>query len=677
MQEDLSQHHQAEEQLLPTGCENAERPLNGSELFSSEQPPANPIPMPPVLLLCSNLSQANTMEKPRRCTNIWKIAYLILFIFIIRGDQDGSDSSEDQDGSHSSKGRPCKGQYKNDKSHDQDGSDSSEDQDGSHSSKGRPCKGQYKNDKSHDQDGSDSSEDQDGSHSSKGRPCKGQYKNDKSHEMHCMNKYESLKCKDVQEVCQKRTEGKRKPCKLARKCLELSLTCKGLEDGNFINKDSKFKLLKLQKFRKHEKLVLISNSSWIGERTFNRQNADVEVILPAELYDRAQEQQNDLSSINFFICNDHYLFEVENNTTILNDQVFGIIVGNTSIRNLTEGVTIKINHTMPNASHRCVFFFEDENISSWNSTGCNTTIEGKQTICMCDHLTYFAVLLDFNMNDNTLGQNVLTSLTYITRIGCGISAIFTAITVLHFWVIRKLKGNDTTKIHINLCIACFLLNTNFLINEWFSDLMIDGLCKTLAVFLHYSLLCLFTWMAIEGLHLYLMIVKVFNIYVKHYIQKMALVGWGFPAVVVSLCVGVRTDQYDQFQIETQNSNNSVSMCWISDKTIHYVTNCGFFSLVWLENFVILITVCIKLVKMQKGSSFGSRSVYKKLWTFLGLSYLLGITWGLAFLSHGPLRVVQIYLFSIFNSLQGFMIFLWYWAIQQPVKEQTTNDMTEK
>lgn len=63
-------------------------------------------------------------------------------------------------------------------------------------------------------------------------------------------------------------------------------------------------------------------------------------------------------------------------------------------------------------------------------------------------------------------------------------------------------------------------------NEWLSKLAIDGLCKAIAVFLHYSLLSTFAWMAIEGLHLYLMLIKVFNIYVRHYIYKLAIAGWG-------------------------------------------------------------------------------------------------------------------------------------------------------
>ncbi|XP_059849433.1 adhesion G-protein coupled receptor G2-like isoform X2 [Hypanus sabinus] len=174
-----------------------------------------------------------------------------------------------------------------------------------------------------------------------------------------------------------------------------------------------------------------------------------------------------------------------------------------------------------------------------------------------------------------------------------------------------------------------------------------------------------------------MLIKVFNTYVKHYIPKLALMGWGIPAVVVSLCIAVDKDNYGQFQIKMQDNNSSVSMCWIRNNIVHYVTNCGFFGMIWLLNLTMLITVCVKLAQMRKGFGSVSRSVWKDLWTVLSLSYLLGITWALPFFSHGPMYLVRTYLFCILNSLQGFFIFLWYCTIKLPSKEQTTNYTSDK
>uniref|UniRef100_UPI00398EA250 adhesion G-protein coupled receptor G2-like n=1 Tax=Pristiophorus japonicus TaxID=55135 RepID=UPI00398EA250 len=468
--------------------------------------------------------------------------------------------------------------------------------------------------------------------------------------------------------------------KLLRKCLKIALRCGALKVDEITEIYPHLRIhIRKSGISRFKGIKLRTNSSWVGESTTDIQNVEAEVILPAQLQTRAIEQHNDLSRIIFAIFNDTTLFEDENNSSLLNGKVFEVVVGNTSIQNLTDNVTITISHNhnkmiLDKSLHKCAFWFEDENENMtdfWDSTGCYTTVQDNQTICQCNHLSYFAVLLDFREN-TTLDKNVLISLIYITQIGCGISATFSAITVILYCVFRKHKNDEVTKIHMNLCAALFLLNINFLTNIWLSMLRNDGLCKTIAVCLHYSLLCTFTWMGIEAFHLYMMLIKVFNTYVKYYIQKLAFIGWGIPAVVVFVCIGVNKGNYGEFVIQTQDINSSVSMCWITNDTVHYITNCGYFGIICFGNTAMLITVCIKLIHVQRESIREKGSVWKDLCTILGICCLLGTTWALAFISYGPLRVAQMYLFSILNSLQGFFIFLWYCVIKRPSKDQMSS-----
>lgn len=81
-------------------------------------------------------------------------------------------------------------------------------------------------------------------------------------------------------------------------------------------------------------------------------------------------------------------------------------------------------------------------------------------------------------------------------------------------------------IHVSLSGALFLLNTTFLLTEWGARINLDWVCEFVAALIHYSLLCCFTWMAIEALHLYLLLIKVFNTYYKRYMLKLSLAGWG-------------------------------------------------------------------------------------------------------------------------------------------------------
>lgn len=106
------------------------------------------------------------------------------------------------------------------------------------------------------------------------------------------------------------------------------------------------------------------------------------------------------------------------------------------------------------------------------------------------------------------------------------------INLLFFF--RKIRRDYPSKILIQLCAALLLLNLVFLLDSWIALYDTRGLCIAVAVFLHYFLLVSFTWMGLEAFHMYLALVKVFNTYVRKYILKFCVVGWGmyffFPFV---------------------------------------------------------------------------------------------------------------------------------------------------
>ena len=106
----------------------------------------------------------------------------------------------------------------------------------------------------------------------------------------------------------------------------------------------------------------------------------------------------------------------------------------------------------------------------------------------------------------------------------------------------------------------------------------------------------------------------------------------------------------------------VCSCWITDQVFAYGMNLTFFSLVFLLNSGILIAVSGRILRLQgrrRGtSSSPSPSATtpglscRNLLTVLGLTCLLGSTWGLAFLSLSYANHAILYLFCILNSLQG-------------------------
>ncbi|KAL7405767.1 hypothetical protein ABVT39_006869 [Epinephelus coioides] len=221
------------------------------------------------------------------------------------------------------------------------------------------------------------------------------------------------------------------------------------------------------------------------------------------------------------------------------------LLGEQQLHNLTTPIkmTFGIPPHTDNESLQCHYF--DENEWLWKTDGCETSGSQTEIICSCDHATPFAVLL---MRE-PIAEIHWKILSYISYIGCGLSAFFTALSLVIYVFSRKHKLDYSISIHVSLSGALFLLNSTFLLTEWGPNVKPDWVCVFIAAFMHYALLCCFTWMAIEALHLYLLLIKVFNTYFKHYLVKLSLAGWGIPGVIVAVSLGVK--DFKQFYGVTQ------------------------------------------------------------------------------------------------------------------------------
>lgn len=100
---------------------------------------------------------------------------------------------------------------------------------------------------------------------------------------------------------------------------------------------------------------------------------------------------------------------------------------------------------------------------------------------------------------------------------------------------------------------------------------------------------------------------------------------------------------------------SLSRCWITSKhlLVHYITNCGYFGLIFLFNMAVFGVVVRKSCCLRvTGAVQGDHSAWKVALVAMALFCLLGATWALAFLTHGTSSAPVLYLFTVLNSLQG-------------------------
>ncbi|NXO67489.1 AGRG3 protein, partial [Phainopepla nitens] len=398
--------------------------------------------------------------------------------------------------------------------------------------------------------------------------------------------------------------------------------------------------------------------------------------------------------------------EVNQTAQVLDNTVVGITVGESSISGLQDPVQLMFAHReLPQGvTPQCVFWDPSKGTpcsgqlwaghrgctsthspspvpvagqaGGWRSTGCVTQPGDKGTVCSCDHLTFFTLLLNPALDDSTA-----RALMAVATAGCGVAMAFSIFTMAFCIFIRcRFRFEETVRInlglHVNLVGSLFLLNLAFLLNSGLSGRSHPRTCGVLGGLTHYCLLCCFTWTALEGCQLYLLFVKVLGIYIHRYLAKLSLVGWGFPVLVVGVAGAIGS--YGEYIIQTMDHQVIAHLCWITSKhlLVHYITNCGYFGLIFLFNMAVFGVVTQKSCSLQgTGAVQGHRKPWKVALVAAGLFCLLGATWALAFLTYGISSAAVLYLFTILNSLQGIFIFIWLVVLYYPKTKETTGSLS--
>ncbi|CAI5646265.1 unnamed protein product [Oreochromis niloticus] len=369
------------------------------------------------------------------------------------------------------------------------------------------------------------------------------------------------------------------------------------------------------------------------------------------------------------------------NGKVFRDSVVCVRAGNRAVENLSQPITLTFKHNKEVESGTCVFWQEtsaEDGTGYWSGQGCETNYTAHEFICSCKRQRFFAVLVNPGISVTKAHAD---KLNYITYIGSGLSAPFSLISLFIYIYLHRRHPEKSISLHMQLTVAMFCLHLTFLLSSLLAQLLKEkedsSSCLVLGLVLHWSLLATLTWSALEGFHLYLLLIRVFNIYVRRYLLKLSLIGWGFPTVVAAVCGISRV--YGKYTLNYSDSNLTQHMCWISDKSeqklliVSHITTVAFPFFVVVFNACMLGLVVFKIWDLRRGDrNFGSSSDWKKinkekrkrLWkdcvTVLGLSCVLGLPWGLASTTYVSLG--GIYIFTVLNSLQGLFIFLWSVAL---------------
>ena len=393
---------------------------------------------------------------------------------------------------------------------------------------------------------------------------------------------------------------------------------------------------------------------------------DVAIVLPIGEIRKQKELDNGTSlRLSFTILANADLFDARRNTTmgsanfVVDSPVIIAQVGNSSLSNLTKPVRVffrsRSEHNL-SIVPVCVFWDTLSISGGWSPSGCQfkgRTNDDGLYICECNHLTPLALLFPyFDKMDETHKM----ALSLISNIGCVASMVGLFLVILTFLLFRKWRKSLGNKILFNFALALFCLTGCFLS----AGLLIfdDRLCKTAAAAMHYFLLSSFSWMVVEGIYQYLNYVVIIGAknYKSCFMRRAGPVAWGLPILPV---LGILL--YDSKLYAHEND-----FCWMQLDAIYY-TVLAPIATILLFNIVIFIGVLksVLCLRMRAGIRT-SQSVQTRSWYQFRMAvcifFLLGLAWIFGFgviITSNDTRKVFEYLFCIFNSLQGLVIFVFF------------------
>ncbi|XP_052793494.1 deleted in malignant brain tumors 1 protein-like isoform X1 [Mya arenaria] len=293
----------------------------------------------------------------------------------------------------------------------------------------------------------------------------------------------------------------------------------------------------------------------------------------------------------------------------------------------------------------------------WSTNGCTLkhfdTKKGTVS-CHCDHLTNFAVLMSpaITTETETIHHRRLGVLSIV---GCSISIIglvLTITTYVCFW--RAVRSNRSVLL-LNLCTVLVLAYVLFLAGVNFTSH--HAVCTSIAVLLHYIFLAAFFLMLSEGCIIAQMVLRPLD---KRNILKILLgISYELPLVVVVISA----------TLSKLKGYGNDKFCWLSIDSGLFWAFAGPALTIIFTNTIITVAVIKRLFGTSAMSKRGDADKIKTgLRSVCILLPVFGITWLFGVFAVNKDTVVFQYLFVIFNSIQGVLIFIVQCIMDRKVQE---------
>ncbi|KAM9349992.1 adhesion G-protein coupled receptor G7-like [Symphorus nematophorus] len=341
----------------------------------------------------------------------------------------------------------------------------------------------------------------------------------------------------------------------------------------------------------------------------------------------------------------------------------------------------------------CVFW--NYSLDEWSTDGCSkgNTSDGLVT-CFCNHTTNFAALWVFREK-----YEYAEALDWISIIGLSVSILGLVLTIIHHIKENFYRRSHNTNSKIaQLCIYVSLLafiitflsgvenyapvngdsQTNSIPD---SDERMEpdrGSCTAVAALLHFFLLATFMWSGIYGTQLVVLFRSRLGILPRHWAKFSLAVGWGVPAVIMAITLGVT------YRVEKPLEYRQEEFCWLAAldkaKRFHFEKPMfwGFIlpvGLILIYNILVMILASPMIFRADPTKK---RSMANKILVSFSLAMLLGLSWTLGYLvlaTSGHTHLIFSIVFCLCTTTQGLQIFILFTARTRSFKATVSQSVS--
>ncbi|XP_041715251.2 adhesion G-protein coupled receptor G7-like [Coregonus clupeaformis] len=204
-----------------------------------------------------------------------------------------------------------------------------------------------------------------------------------------------------------------------------------------------------------------------------------------------------------------------------------------------------------------------------------------------------------------------------------------------------------------------------------------GPCTAVAVLLQYFLLGTFTWNTMYATHVFLMIRNSLATSPSHFTAYTVAIGWGLPAVVVALTLGI------SYRVDNPLGYRQEEFCWLAalDPKGNFDFKLPMFwgflipvAFMLIFNMVVLVYFAVTTSKTNPHiTSTRHTSMKKKFLSSFSLAVVLSLSWILGYLllitqNQTPMYTILNISFCVLTTTQGLQVFILFTARTAIVKK---------